>query len=124
MFMEKGAFLKRIFEIGQCKLMVINNDNTNNGCNENNHCVQHPKKLLNYPISHILPYLKKWFLIDWKPKKILLASEVLTFWISKNKFTLLSRLLVENKQNFALLKLKSLFGIPLNFPSKFYFPHI
>jgi hypothetical protein len=29
-------FLKRFFEIGQCQSMVIKNDNTNNGCYENN----------------------------------------------------------------------------------------
>jgi hypothetical protein len=30
----KKTFLQRIFEIGQCQLMVINNDNTSNGRNK------------------------------------------------------------------------------------------
>jgi hypothetical protein len=54
------SFLKRIFEIGQCQSIVINNDNTNNGRYENNHfrfrpVVLKPKKTLNpFEIPHLI----------------------------------------------------------------------
>jgi hypothetical protein len=46
------TFLEKIFDKGQCQLLVINNDNTNNGRYENNHfrpVVSTSQKLLTHP---------------------------------------------------------------------------
>jgi hypothetical protein len=62
------TFLGSIFDIGQCQLMVINNDNTNNGRYEKNHfrpVVLTSQKLLTHPkIPHPFLPLKKKIIVD------------------------------------------------------------
>jgi hypothetical protein len=58
------TFLERISDIRQCQLLVINNDNTNNGRYENNHFRPVvPKSIPKTPNPskkfQILPFLKK-----------------------------------------------------------------
>jgi hypothetical protein len=51
---------KRIFKIGQCQLMVINNDNTNNGRYEKNH----------FRTVVLISQKKPWKIIEFSSKMV------------------------------------------------------